>query len=258
MYTWKEILNADRSVTPAWMGWKLDVEFSSCLYWLWPHTFLLALFKSSLWISCAVYFICRPSNKLGQKKRLKSRHCYCTVYNQGQMECSGKYIRAAVPLWCSRKLCISSKFSSFLVESSKTQPLEMQQLCLFLNEVILRAFYLEYLPKYLHSSPALPAPRLCGKLLGLPAEAGGKPYATECTAAAFLISRSVIGEFGLITSRSCRRHLWKEKQEGEEWVINVHCSAKQAVWRQAHVADHTSDFPAKQMSAVALTAVAAF
>ncbi|KAI1238906.1 hypothetical protein IHE44_0011997 [Lamprotornis superbus] len=40
--------------------------------------------------------------------------------------------------------------------------------------------------------PALPALRLCGKLLALPAEAGGKSYAMECTAAAFLISRSVI------------------------------------------------------------------
>lgn len=27
MYIWEEILNADRSVTPAWMGWKLDMEF---------------------------------------------------------------------------------------------------------------------------------------------------------------------------------------------------------------------------------------
>lgn len=33
--------------------------------------------------------------------------------------------------------------------------------------------------------------------------------------------------------------------------------AKQAVLRQAHVAQHTSDLPAKQMSAVALTGTAA-
>lgn len=106
-----------------------------------------------------------------------------------------------------RKLCISSRFSSFLLESAKTQPPEMQQLCLFFKEIILRSFNPEYLPKFIHSTPALPAPRLCGKLLALPAEAGGKPYAMECTAVAFLISRSVIGDLGLITSRSFRRHL---------------------------------------------------
>lgn len=39
------------------------------------------------------------------KEGLKSRHCYCTVYNQSQRECSGKHTRAAVPLACSRKLC---------------------------------------------------------------------------------------------------------------------------------------------------------
>lgn len=103
--------------------------------------------------------------------------------------------------------CIISKFSSFPVESSKTQPPEMQQLCLFCKEIILRSLKLEYLPEFLHSTPALPAPRRCGKLLALPAEAGGKPYAMECTAAAFLISRSVIGDLGFIRSRSCRRHL---------------------------------------------------
>lgn len=107
----------------------------------------------------------------------------------------------------------------------------MQQLCLFFKEIILRSFNLEYLLKFLHSTPALPAPRLCGKLLALPAEAGGKPYAMACTAAAFLISRSVIGDLGLSRSRSCRRHLGKERQEGEQWVTNMDCSAKQAVLR---------------------------
>lgn len=162
-----------------------------------------------------------------------------------------------MPLGCCRKLFLISKFASFLVESSKTQPPEMQQLSFFFKEIVLRSFNPEYLPRFLHSTPAHPAPRLCGKLLALPAAAGGKPYAMECTAAAFLISRSVIGDFGLIMSRSCRRHLGKEEEEGEEQGINVDLSAKQAVLRQVQVAEHTSDFPARQMSAVALTGAAA-
>lgn len=167
------------------MGWKLDRNSVHACIGSGPTPFYKLYLKASFELPEQF------TSHVGQvtnwaKEGLKSRHCYCTVYNQGQRECSGEHAREAMP---SESCALAAGF------------------LLSFKEIILRSFNPEYLPKFIHSTPALPAPRLCGKLLALPAEAGGKPYAMECTAAAFLISRSVIGDLGLITSRSFRRHL---------------------------------------------------
>lgn len=108
------------------------------------------------------------------KGGLKSRHCYCTVYNQGQRERSGKHTREAMP---SESCALSAGFLLSLWNQLTHNLLKCNSSVFFFKEIILRSFNPECLPKFIHSTLALPAPRLCGKLLARPAEAGGKPYA---------------------------------------------------------------------------------
>lgn len=96
MYTWKEILNAHRSVTPAWMGWKLDRNSVHACIGSGPTPFYKLYLKASFELPEQF------TSHVGQvtnwaKEGLKSRHCYCTVYNQGQRECSGEHAREAMP-----------------------------------------------------------------------------------------------------------------------------------------------------------------
>lgn len=104
---------------------------------------------------------------------------------------------------------ISRLSSSLLVQSSKTEPPKTQQLYVFVKANVRSLSPRVFLPY-----PFTPCTQtLIGNLLLFQLKQREKPYATEWTDVALLISRSVMGEFGLTTSRSLRRHLRKEKRQ---------------------------------------------